>query len=58
MNRLFAQMDLVVSVLAELERQQPGVSLTQRQFDVIVQAADLVVDAMSVPDTSAEDRAA
>lgn len=58
MNRLFAQMDLVVSVLAELERQQPGVSLTQIQFDAIVRAADIIIAAMNAPDTSAEDRAA
>lgn len=58
MSRLFAQMDLVVSVLAELERQHPGVSLTQFQFNEIVRSADIIIAAMNAPDASAEDRAA
>ncbi len=54
----FAQTDMVVAILAELERQLPGVSLTQRQFDAIVRAADLIIAAMNAPATIAEDRAA
>lgn len=53
MNR-FAQMDLVMAILTELERQLPGASLTQRQFNEIVRAADLIVAAMNEPDADQE----
>lgn len=48
MNR-FAQTDIVVAILAELERQQPGARVTQRQFNEIVRSADLIIAAMNAP---------
>ncbi|MCU0806377.1 MAG: hypothetical protein MUC53_00035 [Candidatus Contendobacter sp.] len=38
--------DLIVAILKELERQQPGATITQHQYDVTTRACNAIADAM------------
>ena len=42
-------LNLVVAILRELERQHPDGRITQKQMDVIQQAANAIKDAMESP---------
>ena len=43
----FSQLDLLAAILGELNRQQPGVTMNERQFYAVVRAADAIIDAMA-----------
>lgn len=48
-----SQLSLIVSILAELDRQKPGITLDPAQFNVMIRAANLIVDAVNTFDPPA-----
>ena len=47
---MLSQMDLIVGILQELERQCPGAYVTQEAMNTLIRAVDLLITAQSLPD--------
>jgi hypothetical protein len=58
---MLSQLDLIVGVLQELERQCPGAYMTQDAMNALIIAVDLIIEAQKydvvVPDPDSEDAA-
>lgn len=48
---MLSQMNLIVGILKELERQCPGAYVTQEAMNALTIAVDLLIAAQDVPDT-------